>query len=231
MIKKAHAGDKLSRDKLIEINTGLIWSVVKRFLNRGYEAEDLFQIGCVGILKAIDRFDLQYETAFSTYAVPMIMGEIRRFLRDDGRIKVSRQIKENQGKILNFRQDFIKRTGKEPTMKEIEEHCAIKMEEIVCAMEAADCVLYGDGQDGDGQNLFERLTTEKNFEQDVINKVLVQQALKELAPVERRLIEYRYFENKTQSETGKLLGLTQVAVSRMEKKCFEKLKKSLSEPE
>ena len=231
LIKKAHAGDKLSREKLIEMNTGLIWSIVKRFMNRGYDREDLFQIGCIGMLKAINQFDLHYKVAFSTYAVPLIMGEIRRFLRDDGLIKVSRQIKENQTKITAFRQDYLKRTGKDATLKEIEENCRIPAEEILYAMEAADSVLSVDNQDSGNSPLLERLSAESDFEQEVVNKILMQQAIKQLLPEEKALIQFRYYENKTQSETGNLLNMSQVQVSRMEKKCFEKIKRFLSESE
>ena len=137
LINRAHQGDKLARDKILIENTGLIWSIVRRFLNRGHEGEDLFQIGCIGMLKAIDRFDTEFDVAFSTYAVPMIAGEIRRFIRDDGIVKISRKIKENQMKIMHQREIFINEKKQEPTIEELEKVCDLTKEEIVMAMDAS----------------------------------------------------------------------------------------------
>ena len=137
LINRAHQGDKLARDKILIENTGLIWSIVRRFLNRGHEGEDLFQIGCIGMLKAIDRFDTEFDVAFSTYAVPMIAGEIRRFIRDDGIVKIIRKIKENQMKIIHQREIYINEKKQEPTIEELEKICDLTKEEIVMAMDAS----------------------------------------------------------------------------------------------
>ena len=154
LIKQAHLGDKKARDKLLIENTGLIWSVVRRFLNRGHEGEDLFQIGCIGMLKAIDRFDLDYKVAFSTYAVPLITGEIRRFLRDDGIIKISRTIKENQVKIIGETEKFKEKNKREPTIEEIAKGCNLSKEDVVTAIESLREVesIYRETESSYGKN-------------------------------------------------------------------------------
>lgn len=228
LLKRARGGDKISKEQLISVNTGLIWSVVRRFLNRGYEKEDLFQIGCIGMIKAIDKFDFNYDVAFSTYAVPMIMGEIKRFLRDDGIVKVSRQIRENQIKIASYRQRYTACKNREPTVDEIEKECQIKREDVIYALEAPDQVMSIDAEDCRSGVDLERFPADNCFEQDLVNKLSLTQAIKFLEKMERDLITLRYYENKTQKQTGEILGLTQVQVSRIEKRVIAKLKMNMA---
>lgn len=223
VINQAQNGDETAREKLVLENTGLIWSVVKRFLNRGYEKEDLFQIGCIGLLKAIDRFDTEYNVTFSTYAVPLIMGEIRRFLRDDGIIKISRSIKENQYKIIKKTEELQKQINREPTVEELAVSCELTVEEVLGAMEAAGRVesLY---KENDEQILMDRVQATPSPENEIVDKLLLSQALESLEKEEKKIIILRYFKNKTQSETGKLLNKTQVQISRMEKRILLELR-------
>lgn len=227
----AHEGDKQSRDKILLENTALIWSIVRRFLNRGYEGDDLFQIGCIGMLKAIDRFDTSFNVSFSTYAVPLITGEIRRFLRDDGIIKVSRTIKENQLKIYLETEKFRKDYNREPTLEELAIECGLSSEEIITALEASREVesIYKeiDGGDNKNQTIIEKIEDNKDHENMVINRIMVRQLLETLNEKERKIIILRYFQNKTQSEIAGLIGMTQVQVSRAEKKILENLKKQI----
>ena len=231
LINRAHEGDKTSRDKILMENTGLIWSIVRRFLNRGHEGEDLFQIGCIGMLKAIDRFDTSFNVAFSTYAVPMITGEIRRFLRDDGIIKISRTIKENQLKIISETEKYRIENQKEPTIEELEKLCGLTREEVVTAMEASREVdsIYRetDNDAGNGQAIIDKIEDTNNTENIVINRVLIKQMLESLGELERQIIILRYFQNKTQAETAKVVGMSQVQVSRAEKKILNNLKKHI----
>lgn len=227
LINRAHQGDKLARDKILTENKGLIWSIVKRFLNRGHEGEDLFQIGCIGMLKAIDRFDPEFNVAFSTYAVPMITGEIRRFIRDDGIIKISRKIKENQMKILCEREKYINEKNKEPTIEELEKICNLTKDEMIMAMDASRNVesLNKEMYSNDSTYTLIDLTVEDtNIEETVLNKVLVQQLLDRLETRERKIILLRYFKNKTQSQVAKEMGMTQVQVSRLEKKILNSMR-------
>ena len=228
LIKRAHDGDKASRDQLLMENTGLIWSVVRRFISRGYEAEDLFQIGCIGMLKAIDRFDLSYNVVFSTYAVPMIAGEIRRFLRDDGIIKISRTIKEHQAKIINETEKYVAQNNCQPTLEELSKICGLEREDIIVAMEAAQGVesLYrSTNNERDDTELIDKIEDDTDIQSVVENRLFVKQLLNQLEEEQRKVIHLRYFQNKTQSETAKILGITQVKVSRMEKKIIAQLKR------
>ena len=223
LIEMAHKGDKAARDKVLLENSGLIWSIVRRFLNRGYESEDLFQIGCIGMLKAIDRFDVNFKVAFSTYAVPLIAGEIRRFLRDDGIIKISRTIKENQLKIYLETEKFRKDNNREPTVEELSKVCDLTCEEIITALDASREVesIYKEIDTGD------KIEDESSHEIMVINRIMVKQLLETLEDTDRKIIILRYFQNKTQSEIANIVGMTQVQVSRTEKKILEKLKKQI----
>lgn len=231
LIKMAHEGDKASRDRILLENSGLIWSIVRRFLNRGYESEDLFQIGCIGMLKAIDRFDTGFNVSFSTYAVPLISGEIRRFLRDDGIIKVSRTIKENQLKVYLETEKFRKDYNREPTIEELTSRCQLTGEEIITALEAAREVESIDKEIDSGDNkkqtILEKLEDQNNHEAMVINRIMVKQLLETLNERDKKIIILRYFQNKTQSEIAEIVGMTQVQVSRTEKKILEKLKKQI----
>ncbi|MBQ8519480.1 MAG: sigma-70 family RNA polymerase sigma factor [Agathobacter sp.] len=206
--------------------------VLKRFSNRGYEQEDLFQIGVIGLLKAIDKFDLSRELSFSTYAVPMIIGEIRRFLRDDGIIHISRQIKDNARKIAIVKEEMKKMDNCAPTLEELAVATDLTMDEVLMAMEATADVesIYqpiGNGSDGNPMTLADQLEDAKKSETELINRITVVQMLDGLEEKERKLIELRYMEGKTQSESAKVLGMNQVAISRLEKKVLLTLRKQL----
>lgn len=233
LIKQAHQGDKTARDKVLTDNTALIWSIVRRFLNRGYEGEDVFQIGCIGMLKAIDRFDLEYNVAFSTYAVPLITGEIRRFLRDDGIIKISRSIKENQNKIIAETEKYRETYHLEPTIEQLAEICSLSKEDVVTAIESLRSVesIYKEvdsSSDGNGVSILDKLVDKTNNENLVIDRVLIKQLLDTLEEKERNIIILRYYKNKTQSDIAKEIGITQVQVSRLEKKILNKLKNQIN---
>lgn len=231
-IRKAQQGDKKERDALVTANMGLVYMVLKRFLGNGYEKEDLFQIGIIGLLKAIDKFDVTRELSFSTYAVPMIIGEIRRFLRDDGMIHVSRQIKDNARKIAMVKEELKKCNNTDPTLAELSEVTGLSLDEIVAATEATSEVesIYkpiGQSKDGGSMMLADQLEDTKKNETELINRITVIQLLEGLEESDRKLIELRYMEGKTQSESAKLLGMNQVAVSRREKKILLTLRKQL----
>ena len=231
LINRAHQGDKLARDKILIENTGLIWSIVRRFLNRGHEGEDLFQIGCIGMLKAIDRFDTEFDVAFSTYAVPMIAGEIRRFIRDDGIVKIIRKIKENQMKIIHQREIYINEKKQEPTIEELEKVCDLTKEEIVMAMDASRNVESIDKEmysKDSAYTLMDLAEDDTNIEETVLNKIMVQQLMDMLESKERKIINLRYFKNKTQSQVAKEMGMTQVQVSRLEKKILNSMRNEKS---
>lgn len=231
LINRAHQGDKLARDKILIENTGLIWSIVRRFLNRGHEGEDLFQIGCIGMLKAIDRFDTEFDVAFSTYAVPMIAGEIRRFIRDDGIVKISRKIKENQMKIMHQREIYINEKKQEPTIEELEKVCDLTKEEIVMAMDASRNVESIDKEmysKDSAYTIMDLAEDDTNIEETVLNKIMVQQLMDMLESKERKIINLRYFKNKTQSQVAKEMGMTQVQVSRLEKKILNSMRNEKS---
>lgn len=229
LIKQSHEGDKKAREQLVEENVGLIWCVVKRFYGRGIDAEDLFQIGSIGLLKAIDKFDLSYDVKFSTYAVPMISGEIKRFLRDDGMIKVSRSLKELSYKAFQTRELLTGRLGREPTLEELSEEMQVDKEEIVQAMEAGGEVesLYKPihQKEGNEIRLMDKLEEKEQPEEKILNHMLLKQLLDTLDKEERQLIYLRYFADQTQSAVGKTMGISQVQVSRMEKRIMENLRK------
>ena len=231
LIQKSHQGDEEAKAQIVEENTGLIWCVVKRFYNRGAEAEDLFQIGSIGLLKAIDKFDLSYDVKFSTYAVPMISGEIKRFLRDDGMIKVSRSLKEMAYKAHCCREKMQGENGDEPSLGEIAKTMQVDKEELVLALEAGAEIeslhktIYQ--KDGHEIQLLDKLEEKEEREEAVLNRMLLSQLLEQLRPEERQLIYLRYFANKTQTEVGKILGISQVQVSRMEKRILEEMREKI----
>lgn len=229
LIKKSHDGDKGARERLVEENVGLIWCVVKRFHGRGTETEDLFQIGSIGLLKAIDKFDLSFDVKFSTYAVPMISGEIKRFLRDDGMIKVSRSLKELSYKIFQAREALTGSLGREPTLEELAENMNIEKEEIVQAMEAGGEVesIYKPIHQNEGSEicLVDKIEEKERKEEKILDHMLLAQLLESLDKEERQLIYLRYFADETQSSVGKKMGISQVQVSRMEKRIIENLRK------
>ena len=231
LIKQAHEGDEKARAQLVEENVGLIWCVVKRFNGRGVEMEDLFQIGSIGLLKAIDKFDMSFEVKFSTYAVPMISGEIKRFLRDDGMIKVSRSLKELAYKAYFAKEKLQEKWNREPTLNELSEEMKVDKEDLVMAMEASGEVdsIYKPIYQSDGNEiqLVDKLEENEAQEEKVLNKMLLTQLLEELKKDERQLIYLRYFANKTQSEVGQKLGISQVQVSRLEKKILSNLRERI----
>lgn len=228
LIGRAHQGDKKARDTLFEENTGLIYSVARRFLGRGVEMEDLFQIGSIGLLKAVDKFDTDYQVKFSTYAVPMIAGEIKRFLRDDGMLKVSRSLKENHYKIYHMREKLERSLGREPTVSELSKAVGIPPEELAVAMESGIEVesIYRPVYQGDGTeiSLMDKLPEKENQQEHLLNRIFLEEILGRLEPKERRLIYMRYFQDMTQTEIAGHLGVSQVQVSRMEKRILKKLK-------
>lgn len=244
LIARSQAGEKEAREVLIEKNLGLVHHIVRRFAGRGYELEDLFQIGTIGLMKAIDKFDLKLGVRFSTYAVPMIAGEIKRFLSDDGPVKVSRTIKENGMKIAVARQRFQTAEGREPTLQELSEQTGLSREEIVIAMEASASVesIYSAVYQEDGSEIYlvdkvvrgERgsigsslglgMGGEDAEKEKLLNHMLLKQLLDSLNPQEKNLIRMRYFQNKTQMEVAAVLGVSQVQVSRLEKKILRSLR-------
>ena len=228
LIRRSQAGEKQAKEQLITIHSGLIWNVVRRFTGRGVELEDLYQIGAIGLIRAIDKFDFTYEVKFSTYAVPLISGEIKRFLRDDGMIKVSRNLKENQWKIKKSMEVFAHEYGRDATVEELSQILEMEPEEIVLSMEAVveiesmEQSLYN--REGKEISLKERIADEKNQEEELMNKLFLRQLLEALDKLDRELILLRYFDNKTQTEVAKLLGISQVQVSRLEKKILRQMK-------
>ena len=226
LIGRAHQGDKAARDLLFEENTGLIYSVAKRFLGRGVEMEDLFQIGSIGLLKAVDKFDMSYDVKFSTYAVPMIIGEIKRYLRDDGILKVSRSLKENHYRIYQVREALTRRLEREPTTGEM----GISIEELVMTMESGAEVesLHKTIYQGEGTeiSLMDKLPEKENRQEKVLDRIFLEEILGTLEAKERRLIYMRYFQNMTQMEIAHELGVSQVQVSRMEKRILRSLQES-----
>ena len=231
LIALAKDGDKNAREQVARENLGLVWSVAKRFANRGHEMEDLYQIGCIGLLKSIDKFDLQYDVKFSTYAVPMIMGEIRRFLRDDNYIKVSRSVKELSYKINLTKDAIMKEQGVEPGIDQLAAALHVEKEEIVFAMESAKEVesIYNTvtRSDGDELLLIDRMKNKEDESNRIVQHLTVEQLLERLPEQERRMIELRYYEDKTQAEIGKQLGISQVQVSRMEKRVLKWMREEL----
>ena len=247
LIEQLQAGKTELRDVLVEKNLGLVQHVVKRYIGRGVDAEDLFQIGSIGLIKAIDKFDLSYEVKFSTYAVPLICGEIKRFLRDDGLVKVSRTLKENYMTIKKMTARFIGENGREPSVEEIEGLTGFSKEDIILAMESANEVesIYQSVYQSDGNELYlvdqvvaggtrkgmgQAYCSGEDIEkEEIINHILIEQIMSELSQMERTLIEMRYFKDKTQTEVAQACGISQVQVSRMEKKILLKLRERINE--
>ena len=233
LLRKAQAGDKSARDQVVRENLGLIRHSIKRFVGRGYDSEDLYQIGCMGLLKAVDRFDETYDVCFSTYAVPMIQGEIRRFMRDDGMVKVNRTIKMNQFRIMKMREELTERLNRDPTITEIAEAADLPVEDVVIASNAAMEVesIYQTAYRSEDSEvmLIDQLAAEKDEQNETINRLLVGELLGSLAGKERTLILLRYYRNRTQTETALALGMTQVQVSRLEKRILQQLRAKVTE--
>ncbi|OLS36052.1 RNA polymerase sigma-F factor [Alkalihalophilus pseudofirmus] len=231
LIARSQEGDQQARDLIVNRNTRLVWSVVQRFMNRGYEADDLFQIGCIGLIKSVDKFDLSYDVKFSTYAVPMIIGEIQRFLRDDGTVKVSRSIKELGNKIRKMKDELTKSLGRVPTVNEIAEQLEITSEEVVFAGEASRSLtsihetVYEN--DGDPITLLDQIADQT--ETKWFDKIALKEAIRDLDERERLIVFLRYYKDQTQSEVATRLGISQVQVSRLEKKILEQMKEVMGE--
>ncbi len=230
LIAKSQKGDKAAREMLIENNLGLVHAVVRRFYGRGIEAEDLFQIGVIGLMKAIDKFDLSFEVKFSTYAVPLISGEIKRFLRDDGPVKISRTVKENSWKVNKASAHLQNALGRDPTLQEIAEEADLPIEDVVMAAESAKTVesIYTVVYQSDGSDMYliDKMSEKKpDVGEEVVDQLLLKQLLNELEANERKLIYLRFFQNKKQVEVAQIMGITQVQVSRLEKKILLAMRK------
>ena len=214
-----------AKEYIVNNNTGLVWSIVRKFLNRGTEADDLFQIGCIGLIKAIEKFDTTFGVQFSTYAVPMIMGEIKRHLRDDGIIKVSRSLKELSVKAKSVTDKISKSIGREPTVLELAAELGVSVEELVMAMDATVVPESINAKIGDGGKEIETIIgCDEDMEQTVVNKIAIKDALSALSARERQIIILRYFKDKTQSQIALQLGISQVQVSRIEKKVLAQMR-------
>ena len=233
IIEKAQNGSKEDMTKLIEDNNGLIWSIVRRFGGRGYDIEDLYQIGSIGFIKAIQRFDTNFEVRLSTYAVPYILGEIKRYIRDDGPIKVSRSIKELNIKILELQKEYFKKYGKEITLDEIAKEFRTTKEEITMALDSARPVdsieeeQYRDNKTDKTISILEQISTGKDEQTEITNKIAIKNMIKELNEKEKEIIVLRYYRQKTQMQVSKILGITQVQVSRIERKVLDNMKRKL----
>ncbi len=232
-IKKAQEGDKFELERLIRQNNGLIWSIVKRFYGRGYDAEDLYQIGCMGFIKSIKRFDTTFEVKLSTYCVPYILGEIKRFIRDDGPIKISRSIKDLAIKIKELQKEYSKK-GKDISIEQIAKELKLSKEDIIFAMESSNTVesfeanIMKDSSSDDKKiSLIDRIATDKNEEEVITNKLVLQDIIEKLENKEKEVILLRFFKEKTQTEVAKILGITQVQVSRIERKTLARMKQKL----
>ena len=227
LIKRAQQGDKDASETLVRENAGLIWSVAKRFLGRGTEADDLYQLGCLGFIKAVDGFDPEFGTQFSTYAVPKIAGEIRRFLRDDGAVKVSRSIKEQAMAIKSARNALASQLGAEPTLSQISQATGFSPEEIALAENATAATESIHRQSGEEGFTLEQVLTDTESEEILVERISLRQAIDRLAEREKKVICLRYFHGLTQERASKVLGVSQVQVSRIEKKALQSLRQLL----
>ena len=226
-IKLAQLGNKDVMNELIKNNSGLIWNIIRRFSGRGYELDDLYQIGAIGLIKAIKRFDTNLDVQLSTYAVPYILGEIKRFIRDDGIIKVSRQLKELNLKIRMISTEYLSKFGEEITISKLAETLNVTKEEIAAAIESSvsvDSIDSNDSNSDDNRTLIDKIINTKDEYNILINRLDLKEAIKDLNERERKIILLRYYKEKTQSQVGNILGITQVQVSRIEKKVLEKMK-------
>lgn len=231
LIMKSHEGDRQARDQLIKENMGLVWNIARRFCGRGHELEDLFQIGSIGLMKAIDKFDLSFEVKFSTYAVPMITGEIKRFLRDDSMIKVSRSLKETAMKAKNAQENLANSLGREPTLEEISIEVGVSPEELVASLEAGASVesLYKTIYQGDGSSIYliDKLDETECEDEEVLNRMVLKKLIEDLEPQEKQIIILRYFKDQTQTQIAKQLGISQVQVSRLEKRILKSMREKI----
>ncbi len=228
LIKRSQAGDRTAGEQLVLENNGLIWSVAKRFLGRGVEADDLYQLGCLGFLKAVEGFDLSYGTQFSTYAVPKITGEIRRFLRDDGAVKVSRGVKERAASIKSVRNQLLHALGREPTIQELARQTGFTPEEIAVAETATAAVESIQQENGEGGFTLESILSDTDSEEILLDKISVKQAIERLPEREATVIKLRYFHGLTQDRVSKVMAVSQVQISRIEKKALLRLREFIS---
>ncbi len=233
LLLRAKSGDEAAKTQIVEDNMGLVHSIVRRFVGRGHETEDLIQIGCMGLVKAILKFDTSFDVKFSTYAVPMIMGEIKRFIRDDGIIKVSRSLKELAIKALGIREAMLKESNTEPSIKELAEILGESAEEVAMAIDAgirpeSINAPIGDGEGG-GKSIADKIESDEDCEGSVINRILVDQLLESCNEREKKIMILRYFKQKTQSQIAEELGISQVQVSRIEKRVLETMRKKIQE--
>ena len=224
LIAKAQAGDAQASEQLVMDNMGLVWSVARRFFGRGVDPDDLYQLGCVGFLKAVEGFDPEYGTQFSTYAVPKIAGEIRRFLRDDGSIKVSRSLKERSATIKAARQKLMNDLDREPTLSELSDATGFTPEEIATAETATSSAQSLQKQTGEEGFSLEQVLTTGNMEEDMIERIALRQAIGKLSERDRLVINLRYFHGLTQEKISRIIGVSQVQVSRIEKKALLQLR-------
>lgn len=228
LIKNAQNGDSQAMEALVEENAGLIWAVTRRFLGRGTEADDLYQLGCLGFLKAVEGFDLSYGTQFSTYAVPKISGEIRRFLRDDGAVKVSRSLKEQASVIRSVRNKLTVAFGRDPTITEISHQTGFTPEEIALAETATAATESIQKENGEDGFSLENILSDTESEERMVEKIALRQAIESLPERESTVIKLRYFHGLTQQRVAKVLNVSQVQVSRIEKKAIIQLKAMLA---
>ncbi|MCO7176642.1 RNA polymerase sporulation sigma factor SigF [Sporolactobacillus kofuensis] len=231
LIQQSQSGDHEARDRLVQKNMRLVWSVVQRFINRGYEPDDLFQIGCIGLLKSVDKFDLSYDVRFSTYAVPMIIGEIQRFIRDDGVVKVSRSLKETGIKVRKKRDELSKHLGRNPTVSELADALDLTPEDIVLSQEAirAPSSIHETvfENDGDPITILDQISDSESNKW--FDKMVVREAVEQLNDREKLIVYLRYYKDQTQTEVAERLGISQVQVSRLEKKILEEIKSQMAE--
>ncbi len=233
IIERAQNGSKEDMTKLIEDNSRLVWSIVRRFNGRGYDIEDLYQIGSIGLIKAIQRFDTSFEVRLSTYAVPYILGEIKRFIRDDGPIKISRSIKELNIKIIELQKEYLNKYGKEITLEQLAKELKTSKEDIAMALDSARPVnsiedsQYRDNKTDKTISLIDQLSSGKDEENEITNRITIKKLISELKDNEKEVILLRYYKGKTQMQVAKILGITQVQVSRIERKVLDNMKRKL----
>ena len=234
IIERAQNGSKEDMTKLIEDNSRLVWSIVRRFNGRGYDIEDLYQIGSIGLIKAIQRFDTSFEVRLSTYAVPYILGEIKRFIRDDGPIKISRSIKELNIKIIELQKEYLNKYGKEITLEQLAKELKTSKEDIAMALDSARPVnsiedsQYRDNKTDKTISLIDQLSSGKDEENEITNRITIKKLISELKDNEKEVILLRYYKGKTQMQVAKILGITQVQVSRIERKVLDNMKRKLT---
>ena len=233
IIERAQNGSKEDMTKLIEDNSRLVWSIVRRFNGRGYDIEDLYQIGSIGLIKAIQRFDTSFEVRLSTYAVPYILGEIKRYIRDDGPIKVSRSIKELNIKILELQKEYFRKYGRDIKLEEISKELRISKEEITMALDSSKPVdsienaKYTDNKTDKTVSILDQISTGKDEQTEIANRITIKNLISELNDNEKEIILLRYYKQKTQMQVSRILGITQVQVSRIERKVLEKMRRKL----